>query len=314
MDLILPFKTGDHAEARSLVSGFKGAWFRSKIEGMRVTESGHLEYYLEYIDYTKEAKEWVGVFGKGLNPECQNDKSSLSCQIMLRPPFPQWYRGVQVPKHFSKSELIASVCDTWKVGDWVEWLYEDCYWTAQIIRVITKDEVKVSLLKPPMGEGGKYLAKLKDLRPALDWSIIKGWTVPRSQARGRCWYAAHLIHPNSDIEESNTDDEEALGSPIKTHSSGANGVSKLTNQTDTVMTPMEKMRPTSTDKSSDPSQLGTHSSSKRKLTPLELAQPQPPDTVKRTMAEPNRPSNGTGARRYTLRARKILKSASVQRK
>jgi len=194
MDLILPFKTGDHAEARSLVSGFKGAWFRSKIEEMRVTESGHLEYYLEYIDYTKEAKEWVGVFGKGLNPECQNDKSSLSCQIMLRPPFPQWYRGVQVPEHFSKSELIASVCDTWKVGDWVEWLYEDCYWTAQIIRVITKDEVKVSLLKPPMGEGGKYLAKLKDLRPALDWSIIKGWTVPRSQVRFRWQGSSFYIH------------------------------------------------------------------------------------------------------------------------
>jgi hypothetical protein len=31
MDLILPFKTGDLAEARSLVQGFNGAWFRSKV-------------------------------------------------------------------------------------------------------------------------------------------------------------------------------------------------------------------------------------------------------------------------------------------
>jgi hypothetical protein len=31
MDLILPFKIGDFAEARSFVPGFNGAWFRSKV-------------------------------------------------------------------------------------------------------------------------------------------------------------------------------------------------------------------------------------------------------------------------------------------
>jgi hypothetical protein len=41
--------------------------------------------------------------------------------------------------------------------------------------------IQVSLLEPPLGEGGSYSAKFKDLRPALDWSIIEGWTVPRSQ-------------------------------------------------------------------------------------------------------------------------------------
>ncbi|KAM0909594.1 hypothetical protein ACQ4PT_014721 [Festuca glaucescens] len=145
MDLILPFKIGDLAEARSLVPGFNGAWFRSKIEDTRVTESGHLEYYLEYIDYTEEAKEWLRVFRMELNPECGNGKSSTSCQIMLRPSFAQWCREGQVPEHFSKSELIVTVCDTWKVGDWVEWLYEDCYWTAKIIKVLTKDVVQVNI-------------------------------------------------------------------------------------------------------------------------------------------------------------------------
>jgi hypothetical protein len=63
---------------------------------------------------------------------------------MLRPPFPKWHRGDQVPEHFSKSELIASVYDTWKVGDLVEWLCKDCYWTATIVRLISEDVVEVN--------------------------------------------------------------------------------------------------------------------------------------------------------------------------
>ncbi|KAM0909592.1 hypothetical protein ACQ4PT_014721 [Festuca glaucescens] len=313
MDLILPFKIGDLAEARSLVPGFNGAWFRSKIEDTRVTESGHLEYYLEYIDYTEEAKEWLRVFRMELNPECGNGKSSTSCQIMLRPSFAQWCREGQVPEHFSKSELIVTVCDTWKVGDWVEWLYEDCYWTAKIIKVLTKDVVQVSLLEPPMGEGGSYSAKLNDLRPALDWSIIEGWTVPRSHANGKCWYAACLIHPKPDIEESDADEEDALRSPIKTRSLDANSASKLSNQRDTIMTSKKKLRPT-THKSSDPSQQSTRSSRKRWISLSERVQLQPPDTTKATMAEPNRPSNRTDVRQHSLRVRKSVMGASVRHK
>ncbi|KAM0909590.1 hypothetical protein ACQ4PT_014719 [Festuca glaucescens] len=287
MDLILPFEIGDFAESKTFVEGFRGAWFRSKINDMRVTESGNLEYYLEYIDYTEEANEWVGVFQKNpFNPACQKRKSSAGSQIMLRPRFPKWYRGDQVPDNFSKSELIASVHGTWKVGDSVEWLCEDCYWTAKVVRLISEDVVEVVLFEPPIGEGGPpHPANHKDLRPALDWSIIEGWTVPLSAANGKCWYAARLIHP-TDIEESNTDEEEAL----------------------------ENLRLTSTHKSSDPSQRGTRSSSKRQLPLSELVELQPPDTIKGTMAEPNRSSNETGAHRYPLRVRKLVKNAQVQQK
>uniref|UniRef100_A0A0D9WCJ8 Uncharacterized protein n=1 Tax=Leersia perrieri TaxID=77586 RepID=A0A0D9WCJ8_9ORYZ len=41
------------------------------------------------------------------------------------------------------------------------------------------------LLKPPIGEGRSYDAHCKDIRPALDWSLEKGWTVPRSQTHRR---------------------------------------------------------------------------------------------------------------------------------
>ncbi|CAM0958273.1 unnamed protein product [Alopecurus aequalis] len=286
MDLILPFKIGDFIEAKSPVEGFRGAWFRSKIIDMRVTESGHLEYFLEYVDYPEEATEWIRVFQKNpLNPASHKRKSSVSSQIMLRPPFPQWYRGDQVPENFSKSELIASVSDTWKVGDWVEWLYEDCYWTAKVVRLISEDTVQVVCPEPPIGEGGSDEVNYKKLRPALDWSIIEGWTVRRSGANGKWWYAVRLIHPESDIEECNTDEEEFLGSTI------------MSNQ-----------------RSPDPSQRATCSSSKRLLPPSELVQLQPPDTMKGATEEPDRPSNGTGERRYPLRVRKSVKKAPVRQK
>jgi hypothetical protein len=80
------------------------------------------------------------------------------------------------------------------------------------------------------------------------------------------------------------------------------------------MTPTEKLRPTLTHKSSDPSQQGTRSSSKRQISPSNHVQLQSSDTTKGTMAEPNSPSNGTEARRYSLRVRKSVKRAWVQQK
>ncbi|VAH14110.1 unnamed protein product [Triticum turgidum subsp. durum] len=267
-----------------------------QIINMRVTESGHLEYYLEYIDYTEEENEWIRVFQKNpLSPACGEGKSSESTEIMLRPAFPHWYRGGQVPARFPKNELVASVCDTWKVGDKVDWQCSDCYWTAEIIRLNSRDVVQVMLLDPPMGEGGQHPAKKKDLRPALDWSIIKGWTVPLSVAKGKSWQAARLVHPKSDIEDSITDEDETPGSPTKRPSSDTSGISKLSNRIDTILASTEKLEPTH--ESSDPSRRGTHSSSKRQISPA---------TVKgAAMAEPDGPSNGNGSRRrYPFRVRR----------
>uniref|UniRef100_J3M3U4 Uncharacterized protein n=1 Tax=Oryza brachyantha TaxID=4533 RepID=J3M3U4_ORYBR len=67
--------------------------------------------------------------------------------------------------------------------------------------------MKVQLLKPPLGEGRCYPAYCKDIRPALNWCLVEGWTVPLSQANGRCWYAARLIHHRSDTDKSSSDEE-----------------------------------------------------------------------------------------------------------
>ncbi|KAM3198543.1 hypothetical protein ACQJBY_073596 [Aegilops geniculata] len=140
----------------------------------------------------------------------------------------------------------------------------------------------VKFLDHPMGEGEQCPAKKKDLRPALDWSIIKGWTVPLSAAKGKSWQAAHLVHPKSDVQEerSSTDEDEALGSSstVKTHSSDRNTVSKLRNQ---------RM---ATHESSDPSRRRTRSSCGLLISPSE------PATVE--------PNGNSGSRRYPFRVRR----------
>jgi hypothetical protein len=60
---------------------------------------------------------------------------------------------------------------------------------SNIITEVTRDIhiflldifLQILLFEPPIGEGGlPHLANHKELRPALDWSIIEGWTVPLS--------------------------------------------------------------------------------------------------------------------------------------
>ncbi|GJM94545.1 hypothetical protein PR202_ga11200 [Eleusine coracana subsp. coracana] len=148
-----------------------------QINDMRVTESGHLEYYLEYTDYPGENEEWVRVFQK--NPACSKQQSSE--QIMIRPPFPQWHWKDQVPEQLPNNDVIGIVNETWKIGDMVDWLSEGCYWSGRITKLPTENMVEVELLEPPMGEGQCYDANRNDLRPSLDWSLVGGWTVPLSQ-------------------------------------------------------------------------------------------------------------------------------------
>uniref|UniRef100_A0A0E0PHA0 Agenet domain-containing protein n=1 Tax=Oryza rufipogon TaxID=4529 RepID=A0A0E0PHA0_ORYRU len=207
MDLILPFKKGDFAESKSFIDGYKCAWFRCKINDMRVTETGSFQYLLEYLDYPDEEKTWTEVFEKNPAYGKRNSNVVRERECMLRPSYPELYWGDQVPEQFPKSNVIVSVCDTPKVGDLVEWLSEGSYWTAKVTKLLSEDMVKVQLLKPPIGEGGSYTAYCKDIRPALDWCLEKGWTVPLSQANGRCWHAARLIHHKSDTEMSGSDEE-----------------------------------------------------------------------------------------------------------
>ncbi|XP_062211369.1 uncharacterized protein LOC133912568 [Phragmites australis] len=204
MDILLPFKVGDIVESRSFSPGYRGAWFRSKILIMCIRQ-GHLECLLEYVDFPDEKNTWTRLYK--IPPGCRKQKSNGSRMIMLRPSFPQWYWENKKPDQLPKTDVVAIVSSPWKVGALIEWWYTDCYWTGKIIELLGDDKVKITLHEQPIGEGGCYDADCKDLRPALGWSLEKGWSVPLSQENGKNWYTAQLITQRTDTGSSSSDED-----------------------------------------------------------------------------------------------------------
>eukprot|EP00267_Zea_mays_P033015 XP_008667114.1 uncharacterized protein LOC100192874 isoform X3 [Zea mays] len=175
------------------------------VHNMRVNDSGYLECYLEYIDYDGEDLDWVAVFQE--NPASSSQNSKGSTEVMIRPSFPQWYYGHE-PDQLPVSDVTAVVDEAWKIGDMVDWLKDGCYWSGTITKLLKKDMVKLQLPAPPIGEGRCYIANHKDLRPTLEWSLEKGWTVPLAQANQKSWYTARLLRQyKSDSDKSTSGDE-----------------------------------------------------------------------------------------------------------
>ncbi|VAH68663.1 unnamed protein product [Triticum turgidum subsp. durum] len=205
MDLILPFKVGDAVETRSYNVGYRGAWFRCKITDMCI-RSGHMECQVEYIDYPDERRKWNRLFK--IPPKCRNQKASQNREIMLRPPFPRWCWENDIAELGPQTDVVAVVSSRWKVGDLIDWWYTDCFWTGKITELMSDDKVKIICPEIPLGEGGCWVADPKDLRPALDWSLEKGWSAPLSQENGECWHTARLIAGNQDTLSSSSDEED----------------------------------------------------------------------------------------------------------
>ncbi|CAD6272999.1 unnamed protein product [Miscanthus lutarioriparius] len=213
-------------------------------------------------------KEWVRLFRK--NPARSNQNSRESTQIMIRPSFPKWYFVHEVPEQLPNSDVTAIVDETWQIGDLVDWLNEGCYWSATITKLLNEDLVEVELPEPPIGEGKRYHANCSDLRPTLEWSLAKGWTVPLSQANGKGRHAARLLqHYKSESDDENDDNdswdarkslcrasntpEEAPGPMIPAPPSATNSASSHIYQKDTTVTSTEDLKPSSTSKSPYPS-------------------------------------------------------------
>uniref|UniRef100_A0ACD5WHI3 Uncharacterized protein n=2 Tax=Avena sativa TaxID=4498 RepID=A0ACD5WHI3_AVESA len=205
MDLILPFKIGDAVELKSFDEGYRGAWFRCKINETCI-RYGHLEYKVEYMDYPEEKMSWSRLYK--IPPKCRNRKGRQNREIMLRPAFPQLCWGNDIPQHGQKMDVIAVVSTPWKVGDLIDWSHKGCFWTGKIIKLLGDGKVKIVCPEIPLGEGGCYDADTEDLRPALDWSLEKGWSAPLSQENGESWYTARLITENPDTSSSDEDIEQ----------------------------------------------------------------------------------------------------------
>ncbi|XP_028791588.1 uncharacterized protein LOC114747427 isoform X1 [Neltuma alba] len=184
----LPFQVGQLAETRSLQPGYRGAWFRCKIQKIR-EKNGELSYRMEYVDYPDQGLEWVKVYQKPRTKKC--------LKLMVRPCYPTMYLEREKPDMRTISEEIVIVDNTWMVGDLVDFCADGCYWSGRVAKTLEDGKFQIDLFPPPVGEGSSYEAFYKDIRPSLDWSPKKGWTVPKAKVLngGKQRLCAQLIKP-----------------------------------------------------------------------------------------------------------------------
>lgn len=165
-----PFSTGQRVESKSNIKGFRGAWFRSEIKNIQIRR-GEIWCAMHYIDFPDEKTNFMKAY--------QQDPSGKKKRVlMVRPSFPVLLMGVDESIIKDAAGPVVVVNGNWWVGDLVDWFTDGCFWAAKITAVLNKEFVQVELPSAPLGEGGKYEAAVKDIRPSLDWSMDKFWTVP----------------------------------------------------------------------------------------------------------------------------------------
>uniref|UniRef100_A0A2P2K9F9 Uncharacterized protein n=2 Tax=Rhizophora mucronata TaxID=61149 RepID=A0A2P2K9F9_RHIMU len=67
------------------------------------------------------------------------------------------------------------------------------------MEVLGEKKFQIDLLPPPLGEGSSYEASIEDLRPSLDWSLERGWTVPTPMGSQNCRSCACLFKPGNEV-------------------------------------------------------------------------------------------------------------------
>ncbi|KAL8104960.1 uncharacterized protein LOC141678126 [Apium graveolens] len=189
---LLPFKVGQLAEAKSFTKGYRGAWFRCMIHEI-VVKNGNIWHALEYIDFPDEKTKvkrsklyQVSVWYKTKGKEKEK-------QLMVRPQYPCTYDEINLPPVDGITKVNVGTDDVWKVGDLVDWLTDGCFWTGRLTQVFNDGNAEVTLILPPVGEGGVYKVSCKDLRPSLDWSPEYGWRAPSLQENESCYNYARLM-------------------------------------------------------------------------------------------------------------------------
>ncbi|XP_074281809.1 uncharacterized protein LOC141606545 isoform X2 [Silene latifolia] len=200
-------QAGQLAESRSLIEGFRGAWFRCEIKEV-VTGKWRIRCHVRYYDYDDDDLEWLDLYQI---PRSINGSKKAKRELMLRPQFPPIYHESELP-HINASSDVAIVVDGgWSVGDMVDWLKDGCYWCGTITEILDDDTVQVKFPDPPVGEGMICDASFKDLRPTLKWRPDSGWTFPDSTSGHS---HARLIQPAKQaLLQKSLDDVVLEGNP-----------------------------------------------------------------------------------------------------
>ncbi|XP_073299831.1 uncharacterized protein [Primulina huaijiensis] len=142
--------------------------------------------------------EWTELYQ--MTPYHAERTRERKIELMFRAPYPPIYRKSQMPLVSEISEVTVTVDDAWKVGDLVDWWTTNCYWSGRIMRLFGNCKAMLKLKQPPLSEGETYKVLLKDVRPSLDWSPDRGWTVPPQGGKnGRV--CARIIEPRNQAHE-----------------------------------------------------------------------------------------------------------------
>jgi hypothetical protein len=184
----LPFKTGQMAEAKSFLIGYRSAWFRCKIKEIK-ERKGEIWHSMEYIDFPGEKIKWTKLYQVskgGISREKKRD-------LMVRPQYPRFYQKKDLPHKIT--EVTVTTDGVFEIGDLVDWWKDYCYWCATVTKILSKDMVQIELPQPPLGEGVTYEADSKDLRPSLDWSPKNGWKVLSSKGSKTGHTCGSIIQP-----------------------------------------------------------------------------------------------------------------------
>ncbi|CAN8287650.1 unnamed protein product [Cochlearia groenlandica] len=219
----LPFKVGDVVEAKTFEIGFRGAWFRCKI--IKIFMKGITLYYnLEYLDYPDEGIHETKVF--------QRPEGGDQNVLMIRPPYPRVCQENEVLSKKAGVEEAVVVHDAWKVGDLVDWWIDYSYWLGTVMEVREDKSVKIELLPEPHGEGDSYEGLSKDLRPSLEWSLEKGWSVlvPKGGENRPCAKLIKLSNED-EVKEGETREEQVQGTARESKGDGAMKLNIMVSET-----------------------------------------------------------------------------------
>ncbi|KAK1407555.1 hypothetical protein QVD17_39174 [Tagetes erecta] len=213
------FKVGELAEVKSFEKGYRGAWFRCEIKDIQLKQN---KIYLKCYDFELEELSWEKIYD--VPPNGRKSES----QLMLRPQYPIIYSKSEMPPVHLISQPCVVTDGIWKVGDLVDWYKDSSYWSAMVVKVLKNNRVQIELPMPPLGEGkkgkkGKHEAFSKDLRPSLDWSITKGWTLRIVGNQTTCH--TQLFFPTKQgvdfgIKHAEAEISAARGSPPRGSSAG----------------------------------------------------------------------------------------------
>ncbi|KAH7299303.1 hypothetical protein KP509_24G004400 [Ceratopteris richardii] len=132
---------------------------------------------MHYVDFPDEKANFMKAY--------QHDPSGKKKKmLMVRPSYPPIYMATDESIIQTGNGPVVVVNGNWSIGDHVDWYADGCFWIARITAIFSKESVQVELLNAPFGEGGSYEAPVKDIRPSLDWSIDRMWTVPSMKEPG----------------------------------------------------------------------------------------------------------------------------------